>query len=156
MGANIEITDEQILNGEKSGHILIRNSNLMGITIQGNIIPRLIDEIPILAVAATQAEGKTIIKNAEELKVKESNRIDMMVTQLKKMGANIEETEDGMIIQGPTMLNGLEVNSGGDHRIAMALTIAGMVAQGETKVLGSNCISISFPEFEYILNKIVI
>src|SRR5690606_13116209 len=124
----------QILNGEKSGHIMIRNSNLRGIIIEGNIIPRLIDEIPILAVAATQAEGRTIIKNAEELKVKESNRIQFMVSQLKKMGANIEETDDGMIIEGPTKLKGAEVESGGDHRIAMALAIAGMVAEGGTKV----------------------
>jgi len=156
MGANIEIVHQQMSNGEKYGHILVRNSNLMGITIQGNIIPRLIDEIPILAVAATQAEGKTIIKNAEELKVKESNRIEMMVTQLKKMGANIEETEDGMIIEGPTKLKGSEVNSGGDHRVAMALAIAGMVAEGETKVLGSDCISISFPQFECILKRIIV
>jgi len=155
MEANIEIISEQIFNEEKSGHILVRNSNLKGITIEGNIIPRLIDELPILAVAATQAEGKTIIKNAEELRVKESNRIEMMVTQLRKMGAIIEETVDGMIIEGPTKLKGTVVNSGGDHRIAMALTIAGMVAEGETRVLGSNCIYISFPEFEQILKKIV-
>jgi len=155
MAANIEIISDQIFNEEKSGHILVRNSNLKGITIEGNIIPRLIDELPILAVAATQAEGKTIIKNAQELRVKESNRIEMMVTQLRKMGAIIEETEDGMIIEGPTKLKGTVVDSGGDHRIAMALTIAGMVAEGQTRILGSNCIYISFPEFEQILKKIV-
>lgn len=155
MGANIEIICEKVSNGEKYGHIMVKNSNLTGTTIEGNIIPRLIDEIPILAVAAAFAEGKTIIRNAEELKVKESNRIEMMVTQLGKMGAKIEETEDGMIIEGPTKLKGLVVDSGGDHRIAMALAIAGMMAEGETKVLGSSCISISFPGFEDILKKII-
>lgn len=156
MNANIEIVSEKILNGEKSGDILIKNSNLKGITIEGSIIPNIIDEIPILAVAATQAEGTTIIRNAEELKVKESNRIEMIVSQLKKMGANIVETEDGMIIEGPTKLKGAEVNSGGDHRIAMALAIAGMISEGETKILESNCISISFPEFENTLKQITI
>lgn len=155
MGANIEILSEKVSNGEKYGDIFIRNSKLKGTTIEGSIIPRLIDEIPVLAVAASLAEGRTTIKDAEELKVKESNRIEMMVTELKKMGAKIEATEDGMTIEGVASLKGSVVDSGGDHRIAMALAIAGLVAKGETKVLETDCITISFPEFESILKKIV-
>ncbi len=154
MGANIKVISEKIANGEKYGDILVKSSKLQGTTIEGNMIPRLIDEIPILAVAATIAEGKTIIKNAEELKVKESNRIKSMVNELKKMGSKIEETKDGMIIEGPTKLIGTTVESNGDHRIAMAMVIAGMVAEGHTKVLDSESIHISFPEFEKTLKEI--
>ena len=154
MGARMEILEERVVNGERVGNILIRHSCLKAVTIEGDIIPTLIDEIPILAVAATQAEGITVIRDAQELKVKESNRIDTVVSQLKKMGANIEASHDGMIIQGPTKLKGATIDSEFDHRIAMAFAVAGMVAEGETKILKSECIAVSFPEFTEILKKI--
>lgn len=154
MGAKIEILSQKNIGGEVIGDILVKDSSLTGTTIEGNIIPRLIDEIPILAVAALFAEGETIIRNAEELKIKESNRIFMIVNELKKMGANIEETSDGMIIKGQNKLHGTLVNSGADHRIAMALTIAGMNADGDTRVSGAECIRISYPNFIKTLKEI--
>lgn len=154
MGVHIEILEERLANGERVGDILIRHSHLKGVTIEGDIIPTLIDEIPVLAVAATQAEGTTVIRDAQELKVKESNRIDTVVSQLKKMGANIEASHDGMIIHGPTKLTGTVIDSEFDHRIAMAFAVAGMIAEGETKILKSECIAVSFPEFTEILKQI--
>lgn len=155
MGANLEITNERTLNGEIIGDIKVRSSKLKGINISGDIIPRLIDEIPVIAVVAALAEGKTIISNAEELKVKESNRIKAIVTELKKIGANIEETEDGMIIYGKSALAGGIVESYDDHRIAMALSIAGMVSNEGVQINGAECVNISFPKFYDIINRMV-
>lgn len=154
MGANIEIQNIRRFNNEPVGDIVASTSNLKGVEISGDLIPRLIDEIPIIAVAATQAEGVTVIKDASELKVKESNRIKTVVDELKKMGADIEETDDGMIIKGSAPLTGAKVESHNDHRIAMSMSIAGKIASGETEIGNSECVNISFPGFYKILERI--
>ncbi|WP_267912408.1 3-phosphoshikimate 1-carboxyvinyltransferase [Lederbergia citri] len=147
MGADIMIHNENDKVMEPYADITVRYSNLKGVEISGDIIPRLIDEIPILALAATQAEGVTVIKDAEELKVKETNRIDTVVNELRKLGANIEATEDGMKIYGKSNLHGAEVNSHGDHRIGMMLAIASCLASGDTHIQNSEAITISYPGF---------
>lgn len=154
MGASIELQRERVWGGEPVADLFIRYSRLKGIHLGGALIPRLIDEIPILAVLATQAEGTTIISNAEELKVKETNRIDTMVKELRKMGAKIEPTEDGMIIEGPVQLTGATCESHGDHRIGMAMAIAGLVAEGQTSVKDAEAINVSFPGFQELLKQI--
>lgn len=147
MGADIQILNERITNGEAMADIRVRSGRLKGITIEGAIIPRIIDEIPILAVAAAFAEGVTVIRNAEELKVKESDRIEAMADGLSCLGARIKKTEDGLIIEGPCRLKGGRVKSFGDHRIAMALAIAALGAEGETVIENVDCVRISYPEF---------
>lgn len=151
MGAKLEVQDEEIISGEPRANILIRSSKLRAIKISGEIIPRIIDEIPIIAVAATQAEGLTEIRGARELRVKESDRIATISSELRKMGAKIEELEDGMSIIGPTRLKGTAVKSYGDHRVAMAMAMAGLIADGETVIEDTDCIDTSFPGFESIL-----
>ncbi len=116
-------------------------------TISGSLVPRLIDEIPVLAVLATQCRGTTVIRDAGELKVKESDRITLVCDALARMGANIEAKDDGMVIHGPTPLKGTEVDANGDHRIAMAFTIAGLTATGETTISGAESIDTSYPNF---------
>ena len=155
MGADIKISNEQVLSGEPIGDIYVASSNLKGIEIGGNIIPRLIDEIPIIAIAATLAKGKTTIRNAEELKIKESNRIAATVTELKKIGADIEETNDGMIIYGKNSLQGGKVESYNDHRIAMALAIAGLISKEGVIIDNPRCVTISFPDFFNILDRMI-
>jgi len=154
MGANLEVCDERILSEEPRAEITVRSSKLKGIKIAGEIIPRIIDEIPIIAVAATQAEGLTEIRGAGELRVKESDRIAAISSELKKMGADIKELEDGMFIVGPTRLKGAKVKSYGDHRIAMAMAVAGLIAEGETVIDNTDCIETSFPGFEAMLRSI--
>ncbi|WP_058486238.1 3-phosphoshikimate 1-carboxyvinyltransferase [Defluviitalea phaphyphila] len=154
MGGNIELLNKKNTWGEPVADILVRSSKLHGTEIGGNIIPKLIDEIPIIAATACYAEGKTIIKNAEELKVKESNRISTMTSELQKMGASIKETEDGMIIEGKSSLNGSIVESYNDHRVAMSLAIAALKANNKTIINNSECINISFPNFFSILNSL--
>jgi 3-phosphoshikimate 1-carboxyvinyltransferase len=155
MGASLEVQAERIVSEEPRADILISGSKLKAIKISGEIIPRIIDEIPIIAVAATQAEGLTEIRGARELRVKESDRIATISSELKKMGANIEELEDGMFIVGPTKLKGTNVKSYGDHRVAMAMAIAGLVAEGETIIEDTECIDTSFPGFESILRSVL-
>lgn len=147
MGANLEIVNESLDAAEPVGDIIIRTSNLKGTVIEGDMIPRLIDEIPVIALLASQAEGKTIIKDAEELKVKETNRIDTVVNELSALGANIEATPDGMIIYGKSSLQGGTVNSHGDHRIGMMLAIAGLISNGEMLLEDSEAIAVSYPTF---------
>lgn len=147
MNGSIEYINERTCNEERRADIRIRSSQLTGTTIGGDIIPTLIDEIPALAVAACFAEGQTLIKDAQELKVKESNRIDTMVTELKKMKAHIKATEDGMLIEGTKHLSGARLESYHDHRIAMSLTIAALAASGSSHLHGSQCIDISYPSF---------
>lgn len=147
MGANIDINNLRGEELEPSADITIRHAQLQAVEIGGDIIPRLIDEIPIIALAATQAEGVTIIKDAAELKVKETNRIDAVVEELTKMGAKIEATDDGMKIYGKTPLTPAVGDSRGDHRIGMMLAIAGLLANGETSIENSDAISISYPGF---------
>ena len=154
MGANLEVKDERMISEEPRAEILVRSSKLRAVKISGEIVPRIIDEIPIIAVAATQAEGLTEIRGARELRVKESDRIATISSELKKMGADIQELEDGMFIVGPTKLKGTTVKSYGDHRIAMAMAIAGLIAEGETVVEDTECIETSFPGFEKVLRTL--
>ena len=156
MNGNFEIINKRLSNGEFVGDLVVRYSdNLIGTTIDSDLIPRLIDEIPIIAIMATQAEGQTIIKDAKELKVKESNRIKAMVDNLKKMGADIEELDDGMIIKGKNKLNGAYINTFNDHRIAMAFSIASLISNGEVKLDNKSCIDISFPGYLNLLNTLL-
>lgn len=155
MGGNIEILEEKEICGEKVGDIRIKYSSLKGYTISGEIIPRLIDEIPIIAVLATQAQGTTIIKDAQDLRNKESDRITAVVTELKKLGANIEETPDGMIIRGKNgLIGGVEVETYHDHRLAMSLYVAGLICQKEIIINGFEWVNISFPTFEELFSKL--
>lgn len=147
MGADIAIINERIVNNEPVGDIRIRYAPLTGISIDREITGIIIDEIPILAVAASVAKGRTIIRDVKELKYKESNRIYAISKELSKMGAKIEALEDGMIIEGVDRLKGAVVDSHGDHRIAMALSIAALVAEGSTIIGNHECVSISYPNF---------
>ena len=133
--------------GEPTADILVKSSSLHGITIEGDIIPTLIDELPVINVMAACAEGTTVIKDAAELKVKESNRIDVMVKYLSAMGCDISGTQDGMIIQGGKALHGALVDSHMDHRIAMSFSVAALAADGMTEISGSECVTISYPDF---------
>lgn len=155
MGGDITYLNVISGNGEPTADILIRSSALHGITIEGAIIPTLIDEIPIIAIMAAYANGTTIIKDAAELKVKESNRIDVMVDNLTAMGANIVGTEDGMVIEGGIPLTGSVIDSNLDHRIAMSFAIAGLNAVGVTQILGSECVCISYPDFYQDLHSLM-
>lgn len=148
MNGNIEIINERLVGGELVGDLLVRYTpNLCATTIDKDIIPRLIDEIPVIAVLATQAEGTTIIKDAQELKVKESNRIKAMVDNLKILGADIEELEDGMIIKGKAKLNGGKINTFKDHRIAMAFSTLNLMSDEKIKLDNEDCINVSFPGY---------
>lgn len=158
MGACIEVLNERIICEEPRADIVIRkskieNRKLEGIKIDGEIIPRIIDEIPIIALAATQAEGVTEIRGAKELRIKESDRIATVSSELSKLGANIKELDDGMIISGPTRLKGGKVKSFGDHRIAMMLSVAGLIAEGKVEIDDTACIETSFPGFEKLLKN---
>jgi 3-phosphoshikimate 1-carboxyvinyltransferase len=154
MGADITIGNEKLLNEEPIGDIRVRGSKLKGITINGDIIPRIIDEIPIIALAAVFAEGVTDISDAEELRVKETDRIDAVCNELNKMGANIEAKADGMVIKGSKKLIGAEVKSYGDHRMGMMLSLAGSFADGETSIDDVDCINVSNPDFFDILDSL--
>ncbi|MFA9375722.1 MAG: 3-phosphoshikimate 1-carboxyvinyltransferase [Lachnotalea sp.] len=147
MGGNITLLNINNANGEKTANILVKSSSLHGIEIGGSIISTLIDELPIIAVLACFANGKTIIKDAAELKVKESNRIDVCVDSLSSMNADIIATEDGMIITGGNCLHGATIDSKMDHRIAMSFAIAALMAEGTTTINGSECVNISYPSF---------
>lgn len=155
MKADIEIEQTAIWGNEPVGRVTLRShGDLQSTIIEGNLIPRLIDEIPILAVLATQAEGTTIIKDAAELKVKESNRIATTVSELRKLGAEIEETKDGMIIYGKSSLCGGICHSYGDHRIGMAMAVAGLGAQAPVTVIGADSFDVSFPTFTEFLTQV--
>lgn len=147
MGADLTLFPNKEQTGEPTADLLVKTSSLKGCTIEGAIIPTLIDELPMIAVMACFAEGTTVIKDAAELKVKESNRIDVMVENLSAMGAHITGTEDGMIIEGGYPLHGAVIDSHLDHRIAMSFAIAGLNADGETDIQGAECVNISYPEF---------
>ena len=155
MGANIVQENQRVVAGEPVADLRVRSSNLKGCTIAGDIIPRMIDEVPILAVAAVFAEGTTVIKDAAELRVKESDRISVMAQQLTKMGAKVTELPDGMEITGGTSLTGTELDSYTDHRIAMSLAIAGLNASGTTTVGRAEAASISYPNFFDTLKGII-
>ena len=147
MGANISYENIREVSGEKVCDILVKSSDLTGCIVEGDMIPTLIDEIPIIAVMAALAEGETIIKDAAELKVKESDRIQTVAQNLSAMGCDITATDDGMIIRGGAPLHGAKIKTHLDHRIAMAFAIAGLVAEGETTLDHPECVSISYPNF---------
>lgn len=153
MGANITLLNPRS-DGEPTADILVRSSALHGTVISGPIIPTLIDELPMIAAMACFAEGDTIIRDAAELKVKESNRIEVMVRNLSAMGADVEETEDGMIIHGGKPLHGAVIDSKLDHRIAMTFAVTACLADGETEILGAECVNISYPEFYTDLERL--
>ncbi|MCI6004088.1 MAG: 3-phosphoshikimate 1-carboxyvinyltransferase [Blautia sp.] len=146
MGADITLMNVSH-DGEPTADLLVRTSSLHGTTVEGDIIPALIDEIPMIAVMAAFAEGTTIIKDAQELKVKESDRIEVMTENLKRMGADIEATDDGMIIRGGVPLHGAVIDSHLDHRIAMSFAVAGTICDGPMMIEGAECVNISYPEF---------
>ncbi len=148
MGGNFEILNKREISGEPVGDIKVSYcEKLKGTEILPEEVPNVIDEIPLVAVLGSIAEGKTIVKGAKELRVKESDRIKSISTELKKLGAKIEEKEDGFIVEGAKKLKGTRVNSWNDHRIAMSLVIASFIAEGETILENIECVSISFPEF---------
>jgi len=147
MGGAIEIQDKRIECGEDVGDLVVKSSDLKGIEINGEDIPRAIDELPIIAAAACFAEGRTVITDAKELRVKETDRIKAVVSEFSKLGADITELEDGMIINGSQQLKGNICDSWGDHRIAMSLAIAATLSSGETTINNSECVNISYPEF---------
>lgn len=146
MGADITLLNKNP-EGEPTADLLIRTSSLKGTVIQGADIPTLIDEIPMIAVMAAFAQGTTIIRDAQELKVKESDRIAVMVDNLKRMGADIEGTDDGMIIHGGRPLHGAAIDSHLDHRVAMSFAVAGTICEGEMEIQDAQCVDISYPEF---------
>lgn len=153
MGADITITNERYSGQEPVADIIVRSAKLSGVTIEAEIIPRLIDEIPVLAVAALFAEGRTVVTGAEELRVKETDRLKAVSLELAKMGAQITETSDGLIIIGRQTLNFAVCNSHHDHRMAMALAVAGMAAQG-VEIEEPDCVKISYPDFFNILAEL--
>ncbi|MCD6353274.1 MAG: 3-phosphoshikimate 1-carboxyvinyltransferase [Proteobacteria bacterium] len=155
MGANIEVINPEEECGELTADVVVKSSSLKGVNITGDIIPRTIDEIPVVAVAAAHAEGTTIIRNAKELRVKETDRIAAVVKGLKKFGVKVEELSDGMAITGQKELKGASVFSYGDHRIAMAFIIAGLTASEETTVVDTEPIETSFPQFMESLDSLL-
>jgi 3-phosphoshikimate 1-carboxyvinyltransferase len=154
MGADIDILDEREQGGEPVADLVARSSSLHGIEIGGEVIPRAIDELPAVALAAAYATGDTIVRDASELRVKESDRILTTCTELNRLGAAMEETPDGMIIHGGAPLSGSSVTSSGDHRLAMTLAVAGLLAEGETRIGGAESVDVSYPGFWDELSRI--
>ena len=155
MGADITVENERVQGSEPVGDITVRSASLSGIDIGGRLIPNLIDEIPVIAVAAACAEGRTEIRDAEELRVKETDRLHAMAQNLEALGAKVQEREDGLIIDGngPNLL-GAAVTSHDDHRIAMAMGVAGLVAHGTTTISDAECARVSFPGFWDELSRV--
>lgn len=155
MGAVTKIENAREVNGEPVGDIIVQSAvNLVATETGGEEIPRMIDELPILAIAATQARGETHVRDAEELRVKESDRIATLAQELRKLGAQIEEHADGFSINGPTPLQGARVDAHNDHRLAMSLAVAALIAQGETVIEGWECVADSFPNFQQLLTSL--
>ncbi len=151
MGTGVTVHDARTVGGEPVADLTIRPSELRGVDVGGDLVVRMIDEFPVLAVAATQARGVTVVRDAGELRVKETDRIATTVEELRRLGAKIEPRPDGFVVHGPTPLAGNAVHSHGDHRLAMALAVAGLIAEGETMVQDVDCIADSFPGFEATL-----
>ena len=154
MGANLKTENERFFGGEKVCDITVSSSSLHGCTIGGSIIPRLIDEIPAIAAAAVFSDGETIIKDAAELKVKESNRLDAIVTELTRCGADVTATSDGMIIRGGKPIHGADFKTYNDHRMAMSMAVLALGAQGESTIENPAAVDISFPNFFELLNSL--
>jgi 3-phosphoshikimate 1-carboxyvinyltransferase len=154
MGADIELLDSREVSGEPVADILVRGSSLRGIEIGGDVVPRAIDEFPVICVAAAMAEGRTVVREAKELRVKETDRIAAMAANLRRAGVQVEEMEDGMEIEGTGRLAGGFFESFGDHRIAMSMLVAGLAAGGEVTVTDVDCIATSFPNFFTLLESV--
>lgn len=155
MGADIAMENLRTDSGEASADLLIRSASLHGTRIGGGLIPTLIDELPVIAVMAAFAEGVTVIQDAAELKVKESNRIDVVTKNLSAMGCDVQATPDGMIIRGGRPLHGAALDSRNDHRIAMSFAVAALLADGVTTISGSECVNISYPSFYSDLKRLM-
>lgn len=155
MGGHVTLLNEQSDSGEPTADLLVKSSSLHGTVIEGALIPTLIDELPMIAAMACLADGETVIRDAAELKVKESNRLEVMVRSLSAMGADVTETEDGMIIHGGKPLHGSVIDSCFDHRIAMTFAVIGLCADGETEIKGAECVDISYPEFYGDLKRLI-
>jgi 3-phosphoshikimate 1-carboxyvinyltransferase len=153
MGAKLKIDNKRMEAGEPLADIVVESSELRGIEVGGDIIPRLIDEIPVLAVAGCVAKGKTVIRDAGELRVKESDRVATVVSELSRLGAKIEPLPDGMVIYGGRPLSGTEVDSYLDHRLAMSLAVAGLIAKGETIINHAQVVQVSYPAFWQVLQQ---
>jgi 3-phosphoshikimate 1-carboxyvinyltransferase len=153
MGAGVRITRQEEFAGELIGDLEVATSELKGIEIGGESVPRMIDEFPIFALAAARAEGKTIVRDAEELRYKESDRISALARQMKNFGIEIEEKPDGFVIEGPQSIQGGQADSEGDHRIAMTACIAALLARGQSEVKNISCVKTSFPIFFELLHK---
>jgi len=151
MGARVTSQNHSEQAGEPVADLIVGSGGLKGVEVSGEVVVRMIDEFPIFAVAATQAQGRTLVRDARELRVKETDRIASVVAELRALGAAIEEREDGFVVDGPVGLRGARVQSHGDHRLAMALVIAGLIAEGETIVEGAEVIADSFPGFVSLL-----
>ena len=154
MGADISLSGQRSLSNEPVADLTVRSGELRATEVSGPIVPSLIDELPVLAVLAVRAQGRTVVRDAAELRVKETDRIAAMAEGLGRMGARIEATGDGWIIEGPTSLRGATVESRGDHRIAMALAVAALVAEGETCIQGAESVEVSFPGFWERMNEV--
>jgi len=154
MGADIRVENEREVSGEPIGDLIVKSAPLTGIRVDGDIIPNLIDEIPILAVAGAMAEGVTEIRDAGELRHKESDRIAAVVTGLRAMGADVEEFEDGLAVRGGSALEGADIATHHDHRIAMAFAVAGLVAEGQTRIQDAAIADVSFPGFYDVLERL--
>jgi 3-phosphoshikimate 1-carboxyvinyltransferase len=155
MGADIDVISEK-KDFEPKGRIIVKSSPLKAITIKKEDIPFMIDEIPLIALCATQAEGTTVIEGVAELRVKETDRVHAIMASLKALGASIQAEENNLIIKGPVKLKGAPLESFGDHRIAMMSVIAGAIAEGDTSVSDTDCIDVSFPGFKYMLDNLII
>jgi 3-phosphoshikimate 1-carboxyvinyltransferase len=151
MGARIERLDVRDEGGEPVADLLVRSSPLRAIEVGGDLVPRMIDEFPVLALAATQAEGITRVRDAAELRVKETDRVATITAALTSLGARVAPRADGFDVEGPTPLRGGIVAGHGDHRLAMTVAVAGLIARGETTVIGAECIPDSYPGFEETL-----
>ncbi|MBI5563427.1 MAG: 3-phosphoshikimate 1-carboxyvinyltransferase [Chloroflexi bacterium] len=154
MGATIRLENPREINGEPIADMAIKTSDLRGISVDGDWVVRMIDEFPIFALLATQAQGETLVRDAEELRVKESDRIASLALELRKLGAQIEERPDGFCIEGPTRLHGAVVDSHGDHRLAMSLAVAGLIADGETTITNAEAYRESFPNFVTLMRDL--
>ena len=147
MGANIDVGEQRMAGEEPVADITVRSAHLHGVELGGELIPRLIDELPALAVAAACAEGRTVVRDAAELRVKESDRIAALACELGKLGVRIEERPDGFVVEGGQQLRGARVTGGGDHRLTMALAVAGLLAEGETTIEDDAAVAVSYPGF---------
>jgi 3-phosphoshikimate 1-carboxyvinyltransferase len=147
MGAHVEVHNERVANNEPLADIEVTTSALSGVEVSGSLIPRIIDELPLVALAGCIASGETVVKDAAELRLKESDRIGATVTELRKMGASIEDLPDGFRVKGGGTLRGAACDSHGDHRIAMMLGTAALVAEGETLIDNAEAVGISYPSF---------